>query len=44
VKGISASIVERDTPGVTIIPPEKVMGIRSGWAHAISFDCFIPAA
>jgi alkylation response protein AidB-like acyl-CoA dehydrogenase len=44
VKGISAFIVERNTPGVVMSPPEKLMGIRGGWAHAITFDCFLPAA
>ena len=44
VKGISAFIVERDTKGLSVSPPERTMGIRAGFAHALSLDCFVPSA
>lgn len=42
-RGISAFVVDRDTPGVQIAPHEKTMGIRGGYAHEVSLDCQIPA-
>ncbi|GAB3626474.1 acyl-CoA dehydrogenase [Pandoraea terrae] len=42
-RGISAFIVDADTPGVTISPPEKLMGIRGGHAFEVAFDCEIDA-
>ncbi len=44
VKGISAFIVPRNTPGLSISPPERTMGIRAGHAHGLTLDCYIPAA
>lgn len=43
-RGISAFIVDTDTPGVTIGPPEKLMGIRGGHAHEVALDCVVPAS
>lgn len=43
-RGISAFVVDRTTPGVTVSPPEKLMGIRGAPAHAVAFDCLVPAA
>ncbi len=37
-KGISAFIVETDTPGFIAGPPEKKMGIRGSKTNAITFD------
>ncbi len=44
VKGISAFIVPRNTPGLFVSPPERTMGIRAGYAHALTLDCYVPAA
>lgn len=44
VRGISAFVVERGTPGVAISPPEKLMGIRGAPAHEIVLDCVVPRA
>ncbi|RQS76958.1 acyl-CoA dehydrogenase [Burkholderia sp. Bp8963] len=43
-RGISAFVVDRDTPGVTVAPAEKLMGIRGAPAHEVALDCFVPAA
>lgn len=37
-KGISAFIVETNTPGFSAGPPEKKMGIRGSTTNAITFD------
>lgn len=37
-KGISAFIVEADTPGFSAGPPEKKMGIKGSVTNALSFD------
>lgn len=37
-KGISAFIVETDTPGFKAGPPEKKMGIKGSTTNALSFD------
>ena len=37
-KGISAFIVETNTPGFTAGPPEKKMGIKGSTTNAITFD------
>ncbi len=42
-KGISAFVLDRDTPGLTISAPEKLMGIRGGHAFEIALDCLVPA-
>jgi alkylation response protein AidB-like acyl-CoA dehydrogenase len=42
-RGITAFLVERDTPGLTVGKPEKKMGIRSSEAVTLTFDdCRIP--
>src|SRR5690606_37380137 len=43
-KGISAFVVDKDTPGLAISNPEKLMGIRGGHAFEVSLDCQVPAA
>lgn len=43
-RGISAFVVDRDTPGVSVSPPEKLMGIRGAPAHEVALDCYVPAA
>jgi butyryl-CoA dehydrogenase len=42
-RGISAFIVDRDTPGLTAGPPERTMGLKGGHIFELSFDCQIPA-
>ena len=43
-KGISAFLVERDTPGLTVTPHYKKMGFRgSHTADVIFDDCHVPA-
>jgi alkylation response protein AidB-like acyl-CoA dehydrogenase len=37
-------VVDRDTPGVTVSPPEKLMGIHGAPAHEVALDCVVPAA
>jgi alkylation response protein AidB-like acyl-CoA dehydrogenase len=44
-KGISAFIVERDTPGFVVAKKERKLGIRSSDTVSISFaDCRVPQA
>ncbi|RQZ11431.1 acyl-CoA dehydrogenase [Burkholderia sp. Bp9031] len=43
-RGISAFIVDRDTPGVSVSSPEKLMGIHGAPAHEVAFDCRVPAS
>jgi acyl-CoA dehydrogenase len=44
VKGISAFLVERDTPGITVTPRYRKMGFRgSHTADVIFEDCRVPA-
>ena len=43
-RGISAFVVDRDTPGVTAGPPEPTMGLRGGHIFELSFDCRVPEA
>ena len=43
-RGISAFIVDTDTPGVVIGKPEKTMGIRGGHAFEVALDCRVPVA
>jgi alkylation response protein AidB-like acyl-CoA dehydrogenase len=43
--GISALIVERDTPGVIVGPPEQTMGVRAASVVPLSFqDARVPKA
>jgi alkylation response protein AidB-like acyl-CoA dehydrogenase len=43
--GISALIVERDTPGLTVGPPEQTMGVRAASVVPLSFeDARVPKA
>jgi len=41
-KGISAFVVDRNTPGLVAGPPEKTMGLKGGHVFEPSFDCEIP--
>ncbi|HZX82851.1 MAG TPA: acyl-CoA dehydrogenase family protein, partial [Reyranella sp.] len=42
-RGISAFVVNRDTPGLTVSHPEPTMGLRGGHVFEVSFDdCLIP--
>ncbi|MGN7984278.1 acyl-CoA dehydrogenase family protein [Burkholderia sp. 22313] len=43
-RGISAFVVDRDTPGVSVSAPEKLMGIHGAPAHEVVFDCVVPAS
>ncbi|SEJ62598.1 acyl-CoA dehydrogenase family protein [Paraburkholderia diazotrophica] len=43
-RGISAFVVDRETPGVDVAPAEKLMGIRGAPAHEVALDCHVPAA
>jgi alkylation response protein AidB-like acyl-CoA dehydrogenase len=43
-RGISAFVVDTDTPGISISEPEKLMGIRGGHAFEVALDCDVPAA
>jgi len=43
-RGISAFVVDRDTPGVSVSAPEKLMGIHGAPAHEVAFDCAVPAS
>lgn len=41
-KGISAFVVDKGTPGLSVSAPERLMGIRGAHAFEISLDCRIP--
>ncbi|WP_137896268.1 acyl-CoA dehydrogenase family protein [Ramlibacter sp. 2FC] len=44
-RGVSAFIVETDSPGLCLSSPEKLMGIRGGHAHELAFESvLVPAA
>ncbi|MDM0014351.1 acyl-CoA dehydrogenase family protein [Variovorax sp. J22P168] len=44
-RGVSAFVVERDSPGLTVSSPEKLMGIRGGHAFEVAFESVrVPAA
>jgi alkylation response protein AidB-like acyl-CoA dehydrogenase len=43
-RGISAFVVERGTPGLTVGQPEPTMGLKGGHVFELGFDCHIPAA
>ncbi|MDD2703841.1 MAG: acyl-CoA dehydrogenase family protein [Acidocella sp.] len=42
-KGISAFVVDKNTPGLVAGLPEKTMGLKGGHVFELSFDCEIPA-
>ena len=42
-RGISAFVVDKDTPGLRISAPEKLMGIRGGHAFEVALDCHVHA-
>ncbi|EGD57975.1 butyryl-CoA dehydrogenase [Novosphingobium nitrogenifigens DSM 19370] len=42
-RGISAFVVDRDTPGLVVGAPEKTMGLRGGHVFELAFDCLVPA-
>ena len=43
-RGVSAFVVEPAAGGVTVSPPEPIMGIRGSRIYEVSFDCRVPAA
>jgi alkylation response protein AidB-like acyl-CoA dehydrogenase len=43
-RGISALVVERDTPGFTITRHEEIMGIRGSRIYELAFDCRVSAS
>ncbi len=44
-RGVTAFVVDAQSPGITISPPEKLMGIRAAHAFEVSFDnVAVPAA
>jgi alkylation response protein AidB-like acyl-CoA dehydrogenase len=43
-RGISAFVVDKDTPGLQVSRPEKLMGIRGGHAFEVALDCRVPAS
>jgi len=45
MRGISAFIVEKDTPGFTVGKREDTMGIRTASVNELDFvDCRVPAS
>jgi butyryl-CoA dehydrogenase len=42
-RGISAFVVDRGTPGLTVGTPERTMGLKGGHVYELAFDCHIPA-
>ena len=42
-RGISAFVVEAAGGGVTVSPPEPIMGIRGSRIYEVDFDCSVPA-
>ncbi len=43
-KGISAFVIDKDTPGLVAGSPESTMGLRGGHIFELSLDCHIPSA
>lgn len=42
-RGVSAFVVEPAvTPGITLSPAERTMGLRGGHVFGVSFDCLVP--
>jgi butyryl-CoA dehydrogenase len=42
-RGISAFVVDRDTPGFTPGKAERTMGLKGGHVFDLDFDCHVPA-
>jgi alkylation response protein AidB-like acyl-CoA dehydrogenase len=42
-RGISAFVLDRNSPGIQVSSPEKLMGIRGGHAFELALDCDVPA-
>jgi alkylation response protein AidB-like acyl-CoA dehydrogenase len=42
-RGISAFVLDRNMPGLSIAPPERTMGLRGGHVFEISLDCEVSA-
>lgn len=42
-RGISAFVVEKGTPGLSVGAPEKTYGIRASHITELGFDCLVPA-
>lgn len=40
-RGISAFVVDRDTPGFSSGPAERTMGLKGGHVFELSFDCVV---
>ncbi|HMK86555.1 MAG TPA: acyl-CoA dehydrogenase family protein [Steroidobacteraceae bacterium] len=43
-KGISAFVLDRDTPGFTARAPERTMGLKGGHVFELTFDCRVATA
>jgi alkylation response protein AidB-like acyl-CoA dehydrogenase len=43
-RGISAFVVERNTPGLTTGSPERTMGLKAGHIFEVVLDCMVPEA
>ena len=43
-RGISAFVVDKGTPGLSIGSPERSMGLKGGHIFELAFDCRIPVA
>lgn len=43
-RGISAFVVDRATPGLTVGQPERTMGLKGGHVFELTFDCYVPLA
>jgi alkylation response protein AidB-like acyl-CoA dehydrogenase len=41
-RGVSAFVVDRDTPGFSSGPAECTMGLKGGHVFELSFDCVVP--
>ncbi|HET6620507.1 MAG TPA: acyl-CoA dehydrogenase family protein [Dongiaceae bacterium] len=43
-RGISAFVVDRETPGIAAGAPERTMGLKGGHVFELAFECRVPAA
>lgn len=43
-RGISALVVEKGTPGFTVVRNQDIMGIRASRIYELTLDCVVPAA